>query len=105
MGTNHGGSKLGVFTDTEGALSTDYFVTLTDMKYVWESAADNRYNLRDRSTGEVKFTATRIDAVFGSNSILRSYVEVYAQDDNKQKFISDFVSAWVKVMNADIFSI
>ena len=105
MGTNHGGSKLGVFTDTEGALSTDYFVTLTDMKYVWESAADNRYNLRDRSTGKVKFTATRIDAVFGSNSILRSYVEVYAQDDNKQKFISDFVSAWVKVMNADIFSI
>lgn len=103
MGTNHGSTKHGVFTEKVGSLNTDYFETLTDMKYVWETGEDNLYSLRDRSDGTVKFTATRIDAVFGSNSILRSYVEVYAQDDNKQKFIADFVSAWTKVMNADRF--
>ena len=103
MGTNHGSTKHGVFTEKVGSLNTDYFETLTDMKYVWEPGEDNLYSLRDRSDGTVKFTATRIDAVFGSNSILRSYVEVYAQDDNKQKFIADFVSAWTKVMNADRF--
>ena len=103
MGTNHGSTRHGVFTEKVGSLNTDYFETLTDMKYVWEPGEDNLYSLRDRSDGTVKFTATRIDAVFGSNSILRSYVEVYAQDDNKQKFIADFVSAWTKVMNADRF--
>lgn len=103
LGTNHAGSKHGVFTDREGALSTDFFVNLTDMKFIWEPAGENLYNVRNRVTGEVKFTASRVDLVFGSNSILRSYAEVYAQDDNKKKFVEDFVKAWVKVMNADRF--
>ncbi len=102
IGTNHGGTQHGVFTEKVGALSTDFFTTLTDMKYIWEPAGENLYNLRDRTTGSVTFTATRVDLVFGSNSILRSYVEVYAQDDNKQKFVNDFVSTWVKVMNGDL---
>ena len=101
IGTNHAGTKHGVFSDRVGELSTDFFVALTDMKYIWEPTAENLYNLRDRETGAVKFTATRVDLVFGSNSILRSYVEVYAQDDNKLKFIEDFIAAWSKVMNAD----
>ena len=75
------------------------------MDYVWEPVGENEYKLRHRTTGEVKFTATRVDLVFGSNSILRSYVEVYAQDDNREKFIHDFVAAWTKVMNADRFDI
>ena len=101
IGTNHGGSKLGVFTDREGALTTDFFTTLTDMKYVWEPVADNLYNIRDRETGTVTYTASRVDLIFGSNSILRAYAEVYAQDDNKEKFVKDFIAAWTKVMNAD----
>lgn len=101
IGTNHGGTKHGVFTEKVGALSTDFFTTLTDMSYIWEPAGENLYNLRNRTTGSVTFTATRVDLVFGSNSILRSYVEVYAQDDNKEKFVNDFVSAWTKVMNGD----
>ena len=101
IGTNHGGSKLGVFTDREGALTTDFFTTLTDMKYVWEPVADNLYNIRDRETGTVTYTASRVDLIFGSNSILRAYAEVYAQDDNKEKFVKDFIAAWIKVMNAD----
>jgi catalase-peroxidase len=105
LGTNHGGTKHGVFTDQVGALTTDFFVNLTDMTYVWELAGVNLYNIRNRATGEVKFTATRADLVFGSNSVLRSYAELYAQDDNKGKFVNDFVSAWVKVMNADRFDI
>lgn len=105
LGTNFGGSKHGVFTDRVGALTNDFFVNLTDMTYVWEPAGENLYNLRNRSTGEVKFTATRADLVFGSNSILRSYSEVYAQDDNREKFVRDFVSAWTKVMNADRFDL
>ena len=105
IGANFGGSKNGVFTDRVGALTNDFFVNLTDMTYVWEPAGENLYNLRNRSTGEVKFTATRADLVFGSNSILRAYSEVYAQDDNQQKFIADFVAAWTKVMNADRFDI
>lgn len=105
IGTNHGGSSHGVFTENVGALTTDFFVNLTDMKYVWEPAGENAYNLRDRENGKVKYTATRADLVFGSNSILRSYVEVYAQDDNKQKFVEDFVAAWTKVMNADRFDL
>ena len=81
------------------------FVTLTDMTYVWEPTGFNAYNLRDRTTGQVRYTATRADLVFGSNSILRSYAEVYAQDDSKEKFVHDFVAAWTKVMNADRFDL
>ncbi len=103
IGTNFGGAKHGVFSDKTGALNTDFFTVLTDMKYIWEPTGENLYNMRDRNTGEVKFTATRVDLVFGSNSILRSYVEVYAQDDNKKKFVDDFIAAWVKVMNGDRF--
>jgi catalase-peroxidase len=105
IGTNHGGTSHGVFTNNVGALTNDFFVNLTDMKYVWEPSGSNTYNIRDRKTGKVDFTATRVDLVFGSNSILRSYAEVYAQDDAKVKFVKDFVKAWVKVMNADRFDI
>jgi catalase-peroxidase len=103
IGTNYAGTKHGVFTDREGALTNDFFVNLTDMGFAWEPAGENLYNIRSRSTGDVKFTATRVDLVFGSNSVLRSYAEVYAQDDNQKKFVKDFVAAWVKVMNADRF--
>ena len=105
LGTNYGGTKHGVLTDNEGVLSNDFFVNLTDMTYVWEPVGENAYNLRNRNNGQVKFTATRADLVFGSNSILRSYVEVYAQDDNKEKFVKDFVAAWTKVVNADRFEL
>ena len=105
MGTNHAGTKHGVFTDKIGALTNDFFVNLTDMTFVWEPKGENLYNIRNRQTGEVKFTATRADLVFGSNSILRSYAEVYAQDDNKKKFVEDFVAAWNKVMNSDRFDL
>jgi catalase-peroxidase len=103
LGTNHGGTKHGVLTDNVGVLSTDFFTNLTDMTYVWEPAGTNLYNMRNRTNGQVAWTATRADLVFGSNSILRAYVEVYAQDDNKGKFVTDFVAAWTKVMNADRF--
>jgi catalase-peroxidase len=105
IGTNHGETAHGVFTDNVGALSTDFFVNLTDISFVWEPAGKNLYNLRNRKTGQVKFTATRADLVFGSNSILRSYSEIYAQDDNREKFVHDFVAVWVKVMNADRFDL
>jgi catalase-peroxidase len=105
LGTNCGGTKHGVFTDREGVLSNDFFINLTDMSYTWKPAGENLYEVRDRKTDEVKWTATRVDLVFGSNSILRAYAEVYAQDDNKEKFIHDFVSAWTKVMNADRFDL
>ncbi|MBR9838028.1 MAG: catalase/peroxidase HPI [Rhodobacteraceae bacterium] len=105
MGTNYGGSKLGVFTDREGALTTDFFVNLTDMAYSWVPVADGTYEIRERTTGAVKFTASRVDLVFGSNSVLRAYAEVYAQDDNAEKFVKDFVAAWTKVMNADRFDV
>ena len=105
MGTNYGGTNHGVFTDNVGALTNDFFVNLTDMAYEWKPAGNGTYDIRDRKTGETKWTATRIDLVFGSNSILRSYAEVYAQDDNKEKFVKDFVNAWVKVMNADRFDL
>jgi catalase-peroxidase len=105
LGTNYGGTKHGVFTENVGALSTDFFTTLTDMKYVWEPTDSGIYNIRNRSNGDVKYTATRVDLVFGSNSILRAYAEVYAQDDNKQKFVKDFIAAWTKVMNADRFDL
>ncbi|WP_420066008.1 catalase/peroxidase HPI [Pectobacterium colocasium] len=105
LGTNYGGTKHGVFTDREGALTNDFFANLTDMKYTWKPYRKDLYEIRDRKTGEVKWTATRLDLVFGSNSILRSYAEVYAQDDSKEKFVNDFVAAWVKVMNADRFDL
>ena len=105
LGTNHGGSKHGVFTDRVGALTNDFFVNLTDMKYTWKPAGNNLYEIRERKTNAVKWTATRVDLVFGSNSILRAYAEVYAQDDNKEKFVKDFVAAWTKVMNADRFDL
>jgi len=105
LGTNHGGTRHGVFTEKVGALSTDFFVNLTDMANVWEPRGENLYYIRDRKTGEVKWTATRVDLVFGSNSILRAYAELYAQDDNKEKFVKDFVAAWTKVMNADRFDL
>ena len=105
LGTNHGGSKHGVFTDRVGALTNDFFVNLTDMAYTWKPTGKNSYEIRDRKSGGVKWTATRVDLVFGSNSILRAYAEVYAQDDNKEKFVRDFVAAWTKVMNADRFDL
>jgi catalase-peroxidase len=105
LGTNHGGSRHGVFTTREGQLSNDFFVNLTDMSNTWKPAGNNLYEIRDRRTDEVKWTATRVDLVFGSNSILRSYAEVYAQDDNAEMFVYDFVAAWSKVMNADRFDL
>jgi len=103
LGTNYGGSKDGVFTNKEGVLSNDFFVNLTDMNYTWKPTGINSYDIVERNTGKTKWTATRVDLVFGSNSILRAYAEVYAQDDNKEKFVKDFISAWTKVMNADMF--
>jgi catalase-peroxidase len=103
LGTNHGGTKHGVFTERVGVLSNDFFVNLTDMRYAWAPAGDGLYEVRERSTGAVTWTATRVDLVFGSNSILRAYVELYAQDDSKEKFVCDFVAAWAKVMNQDRF--
>ena len=103
IGANHGGSAHGVFTDRVGALTNDFFVNLTDMAYTWKPTGENLYEVRDRKTGVTKWTATRVDLVFGSNSVLRSYAEVYAQDDNREKFVHDFVAAWTKVMNADRF--
>ena len=105
MGTNHGGTGHGVFTDTPGALTNDFFVNLTDMNWKWVPKGMNLYHITDRKTGDVKWTATRADLVFGSNSILRAYAEVYAQDDNREKFVQDFVAAWTKVMNADRFDL
>ncbi len=105
LGTNHGGTKHGVFTDRVGALTNDFFVNLTDMNKTWRPSGNNLYEIRDRKTDKVKWTATRVDLVFGSNSILRAYAEVYAQDDNKEKFVHDFVAAWSKVMNADRFDL
>ena len=103
MGTNHGGTAHGVFTDRPGALTTDFFSTLTDMAYKWVPKGANLYEIQDRKSGAARFTATRVDLVFGSNSVLRAYAEVYAQDDNREKFVKDFVAVWTKVMNADRF--
>ncbi|WP_421310257.1 catalase/peroxidase HPI [Aeromonas veronii] len=105
LGTNHGGTGHGVFTDRIGVLSNDFFVNLTDMGYQWLPKASNLYEIRDRHSGALKWTATRVDLVFGSNSVLRAYAEVYAQDDNKEKFVCDFITAWNKVMNADRFDL
>lgn len=105
LGTNHGGTGHGVFTDRVGVLSNDFFVNLTDMGYQWLPKASNLYEIRDRCSGALKWTATRVDLVFGSNSVLRAYAEVYAQDDNSEKFVCDFITAWNKVMNADRFDL
>ncbi|MGU5771327.1 catalase/peroxidase HPI [Aeromonas sp. YN13HZO-058] len=105
LGTNHGGTGHGVFTDRIGVLSNDFFVNLTDMAYQWLPKASNLYEIRDRRSGALKWTATRVDLVFGSNSVLRAYAEVYAQDDNQEKFVCDFITAWNKVMNADRFDL
>jgi catalase-peroxidase len=103
LGTNHGATKHGVLTGREGTLTNDFFVNLTDMAYAWKPAGKNLYSIQDRETGAIKWTATRVDLVFGSNSVLRAYAEVYAQDDSREKFARDFVVAWTKVMNADRF--
>ncbi|MBK8108105.1 MAG: catalase/peroxidase HPI [Betaproteobacteria bacterium] len=105
LGTNHGGTSHGVFTSREGVLTNDFFVNLTDMAHTWVPTGPNLYEVRERKTGRVKWTATRVDLVFGSNSVLRAYAEVYAQDDNREKFVRDFVAAWTKVMNADRFDL
>lgn len=105
LGANHGGSKHGVFTEREGVLSNDFFINLTDMAYSWQPTGKNSYNIVERASGKTKWTATRVDLVFGSNSVLRALAEVYAQDDNRQKFLDDFIAAWVKVMNADRYDL
>jgi catalase-peroxidase len=105
LGANHQGAKHGVLTDNVGVLSNDFFVNITDMRYAWKPLAENLFNIVDRKSGLTKWTATRVDLVFGSNSILRAYSEFYAQDDNKERFVSDFVKAWVKVMNADRYDL
>jgi catalase-peroxidase len=103
LGANHIGNKAGLFSDKVGILSNDFFVNLTDMNNTWNVVGENHYELRDRQSGDLKWSASSVDLVFGSNSILRSYAELYAQDDNKEKFINDFTEAWSKVMNADLF--
>lgn len=105
LGTNHGDTKHGVFTDNEGVLTNDFFVNITDMTYKWQPTGANSFNIIDRNSGATKWTATRVDLVFGSNSVLRSYAEYYAQDDNQDKFVRDFVKAWTKVMDADRFDL
>lgn len=105
LGTNYGGTQHGLFTDRVGKLTNDFFVNLLDMGVQWKPADGGVYEGRDRKTGQVVRTATRVDLVFGSNSVLRAIAEVYAQDDNKEKFVNDFVAAWVKVMNADRFDL
>ncbi|APZ48004.1 catalase/peroxidase HPI [Polaribacter reichenbachii] len=105
IGTNYGGTTYGVFTDNIGALTNDFFVNLTDMGNTWHHVAGTMYEIRDRKTKDFKWSATSVDLVFGSNSVLRSYAEVYAQDDSKEKFVNDFVKTWTKVMNADRFDI
>ncbi|WP_417518322.1 catalase/peroxidase HPI [Marinobacter sp.] len=105
LGTNYDGTKHGIWTGREGQLTNDFFVNLTDMGNTWKPAGNNLYEIRDRETDQLKWTASRVDLVFGSNSILRSYAEVYAQDDNQEKFVKDFIAAWTKVMNADRFDV
>ncbi len=105
LGTNHGGSAHGVLTYRVGQLTNDFFVNLTDMTYTWKPTGRNSYDIVERQSGKTRFTATRVDLVFGSNSILRAYAEVYAQDDNQEKFVRDFVAAWTKVMHADRYDL
>ena len=103
LGTNHENNKDGIFTENEGVLSNDFFVNLTDMNNSWDIVGKNKYEIKDRNSQKLKWTASSVDLVFGSNSILRSYAELYAQDDNKEKFINDFVEVWNRLMNADLF--
>ncbi len=103
LGANHGGSRHGVFTQRPGQLTNDFFVNLVDMGTVWMPVGDNAYEGRDRKSGAARWTATRVDLAFGSNSQLRAIAEVYAQDDNHSKFVRDFVAAWTRVMNLDRF--
>jgi len=105
LGTNYQGTKHGVFTNNEGVLTNDFFVNLTDMNYSWNSVGSNLYNIVNRKTGVTKWTATRVDLVFGSNALLRAYAELYAQDDNKEKFVHDFIKTWTKVMTMDRFDL
>lgn len=102
LGTNYAQQPFGMFTDKPGTLTNDFFVNLTDMQYTWKPQNDGSFAIIERDSGKQKWSASRIDLVFGANSILRSYAEVYAQDDNQQKFVSDFVKAWTKVMEADL---
>jgi catalase-peroxidase len=107
MGANFDGSKHGVFTNKVGTLSNDFFVNLLDMNVKWEATDDTKeiFEGRDRKTGKVVWTATRVDLIFGSNSELRALAEVYACADSKEKFVKDFVAAWVKVMNLDRYDL
>jgi catalase-peroxidase len=107
LGANYDGSKRGVFTATPGSLTNDFFVNLLDMGTTWQPASEdaNTFEGSDAATGEVKWTGSRADLIFGSNSELRALAEVYASDDAKQKFVRDFVAAWVKVMNLDRFDL
>ena len=105
LGANYGDSKHGVLTQREGSLTNDFFINLTDMENTWVPSGTNLYEIRDRKSNALKWTATRVDLVFGSNSVLRAYSELYAQDDNKEKFVKDFIQAWVKVMDADRFDL
>ena len=105
LGGNYGGNKQGELTHRVGLLTTDFFLNLVDMNIAWRPTGDNAYEGYERSTGDVKWTASRVDLVFGSNSQLRAIVEVYAQRDNADKFVKDFVAAWSKVMNADRFDL
>jgi catalase-peroxidase len=105
MGTNSGGSSAGVLTDRVGQLTTDFFVNVLDIATTWTKTGDNAYAGADRATGTAKWTATGVDLVFGSNSVLRALSEVYGAQDAGQKFVDDFVAAWTKVMNADRFDL
>jgi catalase-peroxidase len=105
LGANVAASKHGVFTQRPGQLTNDFFVNLVDMSTAWKPTGANSYEGRDRKSGEVKWTATRVDLVFGSNSQLRALAEVYAQNDGSVKFVKDFVAAWTKVMNLDRFDL
>ena len=107
LGANYGSSKHGVFTDQVGKLTNDFFVNLLDMGTVWKPTSEkgDTFEGRDRKTGKLKWTGTRVDLIFGSNSQLRALAEVYAQDDAKEKFVKDFVAAWNKVMNVDRFDL
>jgi len=107
LGANYDNSKTGIFTDKPGTLTNDFFVNLLDMGVAWEPASEDKesFNGRKRSTGDVKWTASRADLIFGSNSELRAIAEVYASEDSKEKFVQDFVAAWTKVMNLDRFDL
>jgi catalase-peroxidase len=107
IGANHNGSKHGVFTKRVGALTNDFFVNLLSMNTEWKptSKAEDEFEGVDRKTGKTKWTATRVDLVFGSNSQLRALAEVYAQNDSQKAFVAEFVKAWAKVMNADRFDL